>query len=124
MFIDKKILTKTNKLMKKRLSYWLRQSTIEDKKALIKLVDINSYAACVHILNEEYEISENLKKAIDVTMELLTIQTFIEVPSIEDLSEDGKASYYGALLLIGKNITLYQFISNEDNFQSKLKEEK
>lgn len=121
--INTKILEKTNKLMKKRLSYWVRQSDIEDKKKLLELIKINAYAACVHILDSDnYILNAILKDTIDVTMELLTISTFMEIPTIEDFSENGRAMYYGTLLLTNKSITEYQFMSNRDNFYSVFQE--
>lgn len=121
--IDIKTLKKTNKLMKKRLSYWIRQSSLTEKKELLNLVNINPYATCVHLLNEDFTLTAILKDTVDTTMELLTITTFMEIPTIEDFSDNGKAAYYGTMLVLNKSITEYEFMCNRDNFYSKLQED-
>lgn len=123
VFLEEKIVKKEIELLTKRMIYLLKNSSIKDKDKLIELVNENPYAAGQFILDNVENVEPILKDTIEVLIEILTVSSFVDNPMTSDLTENGAAFYYGTLLVKNKKINNYEFISNRDNFYSKLQED-
>lgn len=123
IFLDQKIVKKEVDLLTRRLVYLLKSSSMDNKDKLIQLANENAYAAGQFILDNNEEVDPILKDTIEVLIEILTVSSFVDNAMTSDLSENGTAFYYGTLLVKNKKITNYEFISNRDNFYSKLQED-
>lgn len=123
IFLEENIVKKEIELLTKRMIFLLKQSSIDDKDKLVALAKENAYATGKYIIENDMNVDSILKDTIDVLLEILTVFSFVDSPMISDLSENGKAFYYGILLVKNKKITNYEYISNRDNFYSDLQKD-